>query len=98
MFTEGEAGSEAAACSGIVGRCYSDDAHQRDQNLTRRDFDPAPSFILDSGAAGMATGWMTRSTLEDGPSENRRILRGLFALGGDPEYVKTVAGLCAPIQ
>jgi len=74
------------------------DAHERDQTLTRLStFDPAPSFILDSGG-----GWHGYWLLDEPfplPSETDRqkiagILRGLFAaLGGDPEYVKTVAGI-----
>lgn len=74
------------------------DAHQRDQNLTRlRDFDPAPSFILDSGG-GWHGYWLLSEPFQlQGAADREKIagiLRGLFAaLGGDPEYVKTVAGI-----
>jgi len=74
------------------------DAHQRDQNLCRLiGFDLAPSFIIDSGG-----GWHGYWLLDDpfqlqSDADRQRIagiLRGLFAaLGGDPEYVKTVAGI-----
>jgi hypothetical protein len=74
------------------------DAHQRDQNITTlKGFDPAPSFILDSGG-----GWHGYWVLDEQFYLQREmdrqkiagILRGLFsALGGDPEYVKTVAGI-----
>jgi hypothetical protein len=74
------------------------DAHQRDQNLRRlRDFDPAPSFILDSGG-GWHGYWLLDQPFHLQSDEDKQkiagILRGLFAaLGGDPEYVKTVAGI-----
>ncbi len=74
------------------------DAHQRDQNLTRlKDFDPAPSFILDSGG-GWHGYWLLDESFQLQSETDRQkiagILRGLFAaLGGDPEYVKTVAGI-----
>jgi len=74
------------------------DAHQRDQNLTKlRDFDIAPSFILDSGG-GWHGYWLLDQPFQlQSESDRQRIagiLRGLFAaLGGDPEYVKTVAGI-----
>jgi len=74
------------------------DAHQRDQNFTRlKDFDPAPSFILDSGG-GWHGYWLLDESFQLQSDEDRQkiagILRGLFAaLGGDPEYVKTVAGI-----
>jgi len=75
-----------------------DNAHQRDQTLTRLStFDPAPSFILDSGG-GWHGYWMLDEPLQLQSDADRHkiagILRGLFAaLGGDPEYVKTVAGI-----
>jgi hypothetical protein len=74
------------------------DPHQRDQSLTRlRDFDPTPSFILDSGG-GWHGYWLLDEPFQlQGDSDRQKIaaiLRGLFsALGGDPEYVKTVAGI-----
>jgi hypothetical protein len=74
------------------------DTHQRDQNLTRlRDFDPAPSFILDSGG-GWHGYWLLDEPFQLQSETDRQkiagILRGLFsALGGDLEYVKTVAGI-----
>jgi hypothetical protein len=74
------------------------DAHQRDQSLTRlKDFDPAPSFILDSGG-GWHGYWLLDEPFQLQSDIDRQkiagILRGLFAaLGGDPEYVKTVAGI-----
>jgi hypothetical protein len=74
------------------------DTHQRDKGLQKlRDFDPAPSFIIDSGG-----GWHGYWLLDEpfhlqGDADRQKtacILRGLFsALGGDPEYVKTVAGI-----
>ncbi|MDX1991996.1 MAG: DUF927 domain-containing protein [bacterium] len=75
-----------------------DDPHQRDQNLLAlKDFDPAPSFILDSGG-GWHGYWLLDEPFQLQDDEDRRkiagILRGLFAvLGGDPEYVKTGAGI-----
>ncbi len=75
-----------------------DDIHQRDQNLTRlSDFDPAPSFILDSGG-GWHGYWLLDEPFYLQSDADRQkiagILRGLFAaLDGDPEYVKTVAGI-----
>jgi hypothetical protein len=75
-----------------------DNAHQRDQNLTTlRDFDPAPSFILNSGG-GWHGYWLLDQSFQLQSETDRQkiasILRGLFAaLGGDPEYVKTVAGI-----
>ena len=74
------------------------DAYQRDQNLIRlKDFDPAPSFILDSGG-GWHGYWLLDEPFPLQSEADRQkiagILRGLFAaLGGDPEYVKTVAGI-----
>jgi Domain of unknown function (DUF927) len=74
------------------------DAHQRDQNLMAlQGFDPAPSFILDSGG-GWHGYWLLDKPLQLQSDADRQkiagILCGLFAaLGGDPEYVKTVAGI-----
>jgi hypothetical protein len=74
------------------------DAYQRDQNLMKlRDFDPAPSFILDSGG-GWHGYWLLDEPFHLQTDADRQkiagILRGLFAaLDGDPEYVKTVAGI-----
>jgi hypothetical protein len=74
------------------------DPYQRDQNLTTlRDFDPPPSFILDSGG-GWHGYWLLDQPFQLQQDTDRQkiagILRGLFAaLGGDPEYVKTVAGI-----
>jgi hypothetical protein len=74
------------------------DAHQRDEGLQKlRDFEPAPSFILDSGG-GWHGYWLLDEPCQlQGETDRQNIagiLRGLFsALGGDPEYVKTVAGI-----
>jgi len=74
------------------------DPRQRDKNLTTlRDFDPAPSFIFDSGG-GWHGYWLLDKPFQLQTDADRQkiagILRGLFAaLGGDPEYVKTVAGI-----
>ncbi len=74
------------------------DPHQRDEGLQKlRDFDPAPSFILDSGG-GWHGYWLLDNPFQLQQDADRQkiagILRGLFAaLGGDPEYVKTVAGI-----
>lgn len=74
------------------------DAHQCDQNLTKlRGFDPAPSFILNSGG-GWHGYWLLDKPFQFQDDTDRqkiaRILRGLFAaLNGDSEYVKTVAGI-----
>ncbi|MBZ0294780.1 MAG: DUF927 domain-containing protein, partial [Anaerolineae bacterium] len=74
------------------------DAHQRDEGLKKlRDFDPAPSFIIDSGG-GWHGYWLLDEPFQLQTDADRQkiagILRGLFsALGGDPEYVKTVAGI-----
>jgi hypothetical protein len=74
------------------------DTHQREQNLTTlKNFDPAPSIIIDSGG-GWHGYWLLDEPFQlQGDSDRQKIaaiLRGLFsALGGDPEYVKTVAGI-----
>lgn len=77
--------------------CDSDKS-QRERGLEKlRGFDPAPSFIIDSGG-GWHGYWLLDEPFQLQSNANRQkisaILRGLFAaLGGDPEYVKTVAGI-----
>lgn len=74
------------------------DTHGRNEELQKlRDFDPAPSFILDSGG-GWHGYWLLDKPFQLHQDTDRQkiagILRGLFAaLGGDPEYVKSVAGI-----
>jgi len=74
------------------------DTHQRDQNLTRLStFDPAPSFIINSGGGWHGYWLLDQPFLLQSDADRQKIagiLRGLFAAsGGDPEYVKTVAGI-----
>lgn len=77
---------------------YDGDALQLERELEKlRGFDPAPSFILASGG-GWHGYWLLDEPLHLPDDAARQkiaaILRGLFAaLGGDPEYVKTVAGI-----
>lgn len=67
-----------------------EDARQRDEGLQKlRDFDPAPSFIIDSGG-GWHGYWLLEEPVQLQSEADRQkiagILRGLFAaLGGDPE-------------
>jgi hypothetical protein len=74
------------------------DAHQRNEGLQKlRDFEPMPSFILDSGG-GWHGYWLLDEPFQLQSDADRQkiagIMRGLFAaLGGDTEYVKTVAGI-----
>ncbi len=98
---QGKQGKAAAAA--LVPALWVDidcdgDTHQRDQGLVRlRDFDPPPSFIIDSGGGWHGYWLLEESFLLGSDAERDKIaciLRGLFAaLGGDPEYVKTVAGI-----
>ncbi|MEO8613380.1 MAG: DUF927 domain-containing protein, partial [Chloroflexota bacterium] len=74
------------------------DTHQREQNLMKlKDFDPAPSFIIDSGGGWHGYWLLDESFHLQGDTDRQKIaaiLRGLFSdLDGDPEYVKTVAGI-----
>jgi hypothetical protein len=59
-------------------------------------FNPPPSAIIDSGG-GLHTYWLLSEpvTLDEGSRKQAAwILRGLFsALGGDPQYVKSVASV-----
>jgi hypothetical protein len=74
------------------------DTAQREHTLNKlQSFDPAPSFILDSGG-GWHGYWLLDEpfTLTDEASRTRiaNVLRGLAsALGGDPAYVKSVASV-----
>jgi len=74
------------------------DTAQREHSLNKlRSFDPAPSFILDSGG-GWHAYWLLDEpfTLTDDTARTRiaDVLRGLAAaLGGDPAYVKSVASV-----
>ena len=54
------------------------DAHQRDQNLTRlRDFDPAPSFILDSGG-GWHGYWLLDEPFQLQSDADRQKIAGIL--------------------
>ncbi len=74
------------------------DTHQRDQNLTRlKDFDPAPSIIVDSGGDWHGY-WLLDEPFALETDVHRQkiahILHGLFAaLDGDEAYVKSVASV-----
>ncbi len=75
-----------------------DDPQKREKELTKlREFDPAPSFILDSGGGWHGYWLLEEPYLLQSDTDRQKvadILRGLFAaLGGDSEYVKTVAGI-----
>ncbi len=75
-----------------------DDGHKRENALTKlRKFEPAPSFVLDSGGGWHGYWLLDEPFLLQSDADRQKaadILRGLFtALGGDPEYVKTVAGI-----
>jgi hypothetical protein len=95
---QGKAKSAALVPALWVDIDCDSDIHQRDQNLTTlKDFDPAPSFILDSGG-GWHGYWLLDEPFQLQSDADRQkiagILRGLFAaLRGDTEYVKTVAGI-----
>ena len=71
---------------------------QRERNLEKlRSFEPAPSFIIDSGG-GWHGYWLLDEPFQLNDEADRQkiaaILRGLFsALGGDPSYVKSVASV-----
>ena len=72
------------------------DERQRDYDRLCA-FDPAPSFIVDSGG-GWHAYWLLDEPLalqNDADRQNvASLLRGLFAsLGGDPGYVKSVASV-----
>ena len=63
-----------------------------------RGFDPAPSFVIVASGGGWHGYWMLDEPilLKDEADREKiaALLRGLFsALGGDPGYVKTVAGI-----
>jgi hypothetical protein len=74
------------------------DAPRRSTALDRlKTFDPLPSAIFDSGG-GWHAYWLLAQPLildsDDARQQATVILRGLFGvLGGDPEYVKSVASI-----
>ena len=77
--------------------CNGDLAPRERELATLRGFDPAPSFILDSGG-GWHGYWLleTPFKLNDATDRDRmaKLLRGLSAaLGGDPAYVKSTASV-----
>jgi len=74
-----------------------DDPAQREAALKKlHTFDPPPSVVIDSGG-GQHAYWLldTPVTLDEtSRKQTAGILRGLFsALGGDPQYVKSVASV-----
>jgi len=74
-----------------------DDAARRAAALAKlHSFNPLPSAIIDSGG-GLHAYWLLSEsvTLDEGSRKQAAgILRGLFsALGGDPQYVKSVASV-----
>ncbi len=71
---------------------------QRDKALARlREFDPAPSFIVDSGGGWHGYWLLDKPFLLENDTDRQQvaaILRGLFAaLGGDDYYVKSTASV-----
>jgi len=74
-----------------------DDPKQREAALNKLySFNPPPSAIIDSGG-GLHAYWLLDEPLsldENTRKQAANILRGLFqALGGDPQYVKSVASV-----
>jgi hypothetical protein len=74
-----------------------DDAARRAAALAKlHTFNPPPSAIIDSGG-GLHAYWLLSEPVtldENSRKQTAGILRGLFsALGGDPQYVKSVASV-----
>lgn len=74
-----------------------DDAARRAGALAKlHAFNPLPSAIIDSGG-GLHAYWLLSESVsldEESRKHTAGILRGLFsALGGDPQYVKSVASV-----
>ena len=74
-----------------------DDAARRAEALANlHTFNPLPSAIIDSGG-GLHAYWLLSAPVmldENSRKQAAGILRGLFsALGGDPQYVKSVASV-----
>src|SRR5690606_15613815 len=88
----------ATAAAWVPALWIDVDSTQRAKDLERlKSFDLAPSYIINSGG-GWHGYWLLNEAFELKDEDDRKkitaILRGLFsALGGDPEYVKTVAGI-----
>jgi hypothetical protein len=76
--------------------CDDDAAHRAVAMEKLNTFTPPPSAIIDSGG-GLHAYWLLSEpvTLAEGSRKQAAgILRGLFsALGGDPQYVKSVASV-----
>src|SRR5207247_1394414 len=75
-----------------------DDSIRRTAALDRlKTFDPLPSAIFDSGGGWHAYWLLDEPLILDSDHSRQQAtttLRGLFAaLGGDPEYVKSVASI-----
>ncbi len=93
----------SAASAALVPALWVDvdcdgDPHKRDKGLVKlREFEPAPSIILDSGG-GWHGYWLLDEPFALETDEHRQkiahILYGLFAaLDGDEAYVKSVASV-----
>jgi hypothetical protein len=76
--------------------CDDDAAHRAVAMEKLNTFTPLPSAIIDSGG-GLHAYWLLSEPVtldEDSRKQTAGILRGLFsALGGDPQYVKSVASV-----
>jgi hypothetical protein len=76
--------------------CDDDAARRAAASENLHAFNPPPSAIIDSGG-GLHAYWLLSEIValdEDSRKQTATILRGLFsALGGDPQYVKSVASV-----
>lgn len=93
----------SAASAALVPALWVDvdcdgDPNKRDKGLAKlREFDPAPSIIVDSGG-GWHGYWLLDEPFQLDSDENKQriahMLHGLFrVLGGDEAYVKSVASV-----
>lgn len=76
--------------------CDDDSARRAGALAKLHAFNPLPSAIIDSGGGLHAYWLLSESVMLDEGSRNQAagILRGLFStLGGDPQYVKSVASV-----
>jgi len=76
--------------------CDDEPARRADALTKLNDFTPPPSAVIDSGG-GLHAYWLLEEPIsldENTRKQAENILRGLFtALGGDPQYVKSVASV-----